>query len=351
MTWPNNLFENLSALQQQYWETVLGNTQEPSTDNQNPLAQSMAWMEQWQSLAQSLLPEPLSSLKLTLPPTFTVGKLYADLADWLSGKGNIEQGDYEWWISRMESYYQDWQQQLENTPFAPLKSADLNTDLQTATQQWLAFQKQCQEQCFSSIQQGMDALQAVRNTLSEQPQQLTSFGDLNQLWQSFYQQAQNNTLQASSSFPNLMEAFSTWQKSNSVDQHNAFEQERQAAQQKQSLSAELAAATQSQQVLSEKNQALQGEVNQLKAQVGAMEQQLKQLKAPAVPASDDLTKIKGLGPKMRERLIDAGIQTFEQLASLSPEAANELDQALNAQGRLLRENWVAQAAELGHRQA
>jgi class III poly(R)-hydroxyalkanoic acid synthase PhaE subunit len=61
---------------------------------------------------------------------------------------------------------------------------------------------------------------------------------------------------------------------------------------------------------------------------------------------DDLTRIRGLGPKMQEKLIDAGIQTFDQLAALSDDQAQELDKKLDARGRLIRENWVAQAGDL-----
>ena len=69
-----------------------------------------------------------------------------------------------------------------------------------------------------------------------------------------------------------------------------------------------------------------------------------QIKSNGKP--DDLTKIKGLGPKMQEKLIDAGIQTFDQLAALSDDQAQVLDKQLDARGRLVRENWVTQASDI-----
>lgn len=69
-----------------------------------------------------------------------------------------------------------------------------------------------------------------------------------------------------------------------------------------------------------------------------------QIKSNSKP--DDLTKIKGLGPKMQEKLIDAGIQTFDQLAALSDDQAQVLDKQLDARGRLVRENWVTQASDI-----
>ena len=39
---------------------------------------------------------------------------------------------------------------------------------------------------------------------------------------------------------------------------------------------------------------------------------------------DDLTQIDGIGPTFAERLAEAGIATFAQLAGLSPEQAREI---------------------------
>ncbi len=66
---------------------------------------------------------------------------------------------------------------------------------------------------------------------------------------------------------------------------------------------------------------------------------------------DDLTRIKGLGPKMQEKLFDAGVQTFNQLAALSDDQTQELDKQIDARGRLVRDKWVAQAAELSGRRS
>ena len=69
-------------------------------------------------------------------------------------------------------------------------------------------------------------------------------------------------------------------------------------------------------------------------------------KPPAKATPDDLTKIKGIGPKLEEKLIAAGLKTFEQLAALSVEEAQTLDEQLGLQGRVLRDDWINQAAEL-----
>jgi predicted flap endonuclease-1-like 5' DNA nuclease len=61
---------------------------------------------------------------------------------------------------------------------------------------------------------------------------------------------------------------------------------------------------------------------------------------------DDLTKIKGLGPKMQSKLNALGVFHFWQLASLSPAAAEAMDARLRANGRIKRERWVSQAKKL-----
>ena len=64
---------------------------------------------------------------------------------------------------------------------------------------------------------------------------------------------------------------------------------------------------------------------------------------PDVAASsgaDDLTEIKGIGPKYAERLADLGITSFETLAAADPEAVSN---SLDARARV--EDWIAQAKD------
>lgn len=69
--------------------------------------------------------------------------------------------------------------------------------------------------------------------------------------------------------------------------------------------------------------------------------------APASTAADDLTRMKGMGPKLAARLNELGITRFAQIAALSPAAAEALDAEMGAfKGRLFRDRWVEQAAFL-----
>ena len=71
-----------------------------------------------------------------------------------------------------------------------------------------------------------------------------------------------------------------------------------------------------------------------------------QKRLPVDNAADDLTAIKGIGPRMAEKLYEQGIKNFEQLAEMNKKFAQQLDEALRAQGRVLREDWVGQAKKL-----
>lgn len=63
--------------------------------------------------------------------------------------------------------------------------------------------------------------------------------------------------------------------------------------------------------------------------------------------ADDFTRMKGVGPKLAERLRSLGITRFAQIAALSPSEAAALDAQLgNFQGRLQRDRWVEQAGFL-----
>ncbi|WP_333573133.1 hypothetical protein [Sphingomonas sp.] len=68
--------------------------------------------------------------------------------------------------------------------------------------------------------------------------------------------------------------------------------------------------------------------------------------APAAPAAhgDDLTRLKGVGPKLAARLNELGVTRFAQLAALDDAAAKALDAQLGSfQGRMTRDRWIEQA--------
>jgi predicted flap endonuclease-1-like 5' DNA nuclease len=65
----------------------------------------------------------------------------------------------------------------------------------------------------------------------------------------------------------------------------------------------------------------------------------------AEAAPDDLTAIRGIGPGMKERLNQAGIYTFAQIAQSTPDALREL---LGDAGRLAKvESWIDQVHDMG----
>lgn len=75
------------------------------------------------------------------------------------------------------------------------------------------------------------------------------------------------------------------------------------------------------------------------------------LDRPAVPTAvgepDDLSRIKGLGPKLRTLLASFGITRFDQIAAWSDADVAEVDRFLGQfQGRIVRDNWVEQAGYL-----
>lgn len=63
--------------------------------------------------------------------------------------------------------------------------------------------------------------------------------------------------------------------------------------------------------------------------------------------ADDLSRIKGLGPKLQKLLPTLGLSTFAQIAALSEADLAELDTKLGAfAGRPAKDNWVEQARYL-----
>ena len=61
---------------------------------------------------------------------------------------------------------------------------------------------------------------------------------------------------------------------------------------------------------------------------------------------DDLKVIKGIGPKLESLLHEIGVRTYEQIAAFPAGYIEQLDDFLSFTGRINRDNWVGQAAEL-----
>lgn len=77
----------------------------------------------------------------------------------------------------------------------------------------------------------------------------------------------------------------------------------------------------------------------------------KPQKAAAKPAkaeagADDLTRMKGLGKVMAEKLTGEGITSFAQIAALSDDEIAALEEKIGATGKFEKNDWVGQARDL-----
>jgi len=62
--------------------------------------------------------------------------------------------------------------------------------------------------------------------------------------------------------------------------------------------------------------------------------------------ADDLTRISGVGPVIVKKLHALDVTTFAQIAAWTPEDIADMDDKLNFKGRIDRDEWLKQAAEL-----
>ena len=68
---------------------------------------------------------------------------------------------------------------------------------------------------------------------------------------------------------------------------------------------------------------------------------------PAPPGADDLTRIKGVGPKVETLLHGLGVTSFAQIAAWDDTEVDRIDARLGSfAGRIRRDDWRAQAALL-----
>lgn len=70
------------------------------------------------------------------------------------------------------------------------------------------------------------------------------------------------------------------------------------------------------------------------------------LDEPRRGSPDDLTRVKGVGPKLEGILHEIGVFHFDQIAAWGPDEVAYMDARLSFHGRIEREEWVAQAARL-----
>ena len=69
-----------------------------------------------------------------------------------------------------------------------------------------------------------------------------------------------------------------------------------------------------------------------------------QAQAPAAGARNDLTRLKGVGPKLAAQLGELGVTSFAQIAAWSDADIDRVDAQLGRfQGRIRRDSWVEQA--------
>ncbi|MEL7462497.1 MAG: NADH-quinone oxidoreductase subunit E [Pseudomonadota bacterium] len=83
------------------------------------------------------------------------------------------------------------------------------------------------------------------------------------------------------------------------------------------------------------------------APVAAVEEAAPEtLSAAREGGADDLKKISGVGPKLEGVLNEMGFYHFDQIAAWTPEHIAWVDARLKFKGRIERDGWIAQAAEL-----
>lgn len=62
--------------------------------------------------------------------------------------------------------------------------------------------------------------------------------------------------------------------------------------------------------------------------------------------ADDLKRITGVTPKLEQKLNDAGVYHYWQIADLDADNLAALDRAIKARGQIQKDDWVAQAKKL-----
>ncbi len=97
-------------------------------------------------------------------------------------------------------------------------------------------------------------------------------------------------------------------------------------------------------VLNQQLQSAREETQRLKDRVRELESQ----PPVVIEGPDDLSRIKGIGPKLVKQLKKLGITQFDQIATLSDADLDDTSHPLHTmKGRIVKDDWIVQAARLG----
>lgn len=86
-------------------------------------------------------------------------------------------------------------------------------------------------------------------------------------------------------------------------------------------------------------------LNRIRARAGEVD--FTRIGLASAATADDLKVIVGVGPFLEKKLHAIGIYTFRQIANFTPEDIEQVNDLIEFfPGRIQRDNWVGQAAEL-----
>jgi predicted flap endonuclease-1-like 5' DNA nuclease len=86
-------------------------------------------------------------------------------------------------------------------------------------------------------------------------------------------------------------------------------------------------------------------LNRIRARAGEIN--FNRIGLASASNADDLKVIAGIGPFLEKKLHAVGIYTFQQIANFNSEDIEQINDLIEFfPGRIVRDNWVGQAAEL-----
>jgi NADH-quinone oxidoreductase subunit E len=89
-----------------------------------------------------------------------------------------------------------------------------------------------------------------------------------------------------------------------------------------------------------------GKSNPAQSWTDTVEKKPRTMSAPRKAGADDLKLIGGVGPKLEGVLNELGFWHFDQIAKWSEAEVQWVDSRLKFKGRIVRDNWIAQASKL-----
>jgi len=390
--WTEELTKNWKQSQEQYWSKISEQYVTANSTSASDIPNISEGLEQWWAMMSPQMPKQADD---AMQQAIQMGKSFTEFAEQFASTKDESKNALDSWLDNMEKGFKAWsglapKGDANFVPFTPGNvaipdwqafvgklNAKSQENLQTMSDLAEKYREAMNAYTSAFSVQGLDSVQSLREkmTLMEKTgQNFKSLREVYELWVDVSEDIYGKfttSKEFQDIYGNLVNSFvalkcgidsavETQMQSLNIPtpeaQDDLREKLQQAKRENEALRKEIKALKGQASVkkaptkktatakpkASTKPTTAKSKATKPAAKPVAAKPEVKKVAVVAKP--DDLTKIKGIGQVLNKALASVGIETFQQVADLSPKRVKELDEKFDLKGRLTRDEWIKQAA-------